>query len=129
MVSGNSDMEQRRSRLGLLFLVAGVLLVLWAWGSWIYRTSTRAASGIVAVDVADDAPVDAAKVIRAAPMVLLGVALVVLAFLVASYVFVRASRRYRQSLERRPNPPTDSTDLWSMHKLKDFDDSDAGLGP
>ena len=30
--------ERYRVRNGLVFLVAGVLLLLWAWGSWLYRT-------------------------------------------------------------------------------------------
>jgi ABC-type Fe3+ transport system permease subunit len=125
MIFGGADKEQHRMKIGLVFLVVGVLLVLWAWGSWIYRTSNRTEGVAVAVDVTHDAPAEKVKAVRAAPMVLLSVTLVVLAFLVASYVLVRASRRYRMTLERRANPPTDTRDVWSMHKLKDFEDSDA----
>lgn len=125
MIFGGADREQHRIKIGLVFLVVGVLLVLWAWGSWIYRTSTRTEGVVVAVDATPDAPAEKVKAVRAAPTVLLSVALVVLTFLVASYALVRASRRYRMTLEKRANAPTDTRDVWSMHKLKSFDDSDA----
>ena len=31
--------DDRRTRAGLILLVAGTLLIVWAWGSWIFRTS------------------------------------------------------------------------------------------
>lgn len=31
--------DDRRTRAGLVFLVAGTLLLVWAWASWIFRTS------------------------------------------------------------------------------------------
>lgn len=31
--------DDRRTRAGLVLLVAGTLLLVWAWGSWIFRTS------------------------------------------------------------------------------------------
>lgn len=31
--------DDRRTRAGLFLLVAGTLLLVWAWGSWIFRTS------------------------------------------------------------------------------------------
>lgn len=30
--------ERHRARNGLIFLVAGFVLLLWVWGSWVYRT-------------------------------------------------------------------------------------------
>ncbi len=31
--------DDHRSRTGIVLLVAGVLLLLWAWGSFVFRTS------------------------------------------------------------------------------------------
>ncbi|MCH9035590.1 MAG: hypothetical protein IID42_13995 [Planctomycetes bacterium] len=31
--------DEKRTRMGLGFLVAGTLLVVWAWGSWVFRTT------------------------------------------------------------------------------------------
>ena len=31
--------DEKRTRIGLGFLVAGTLLVVWAWGSWVFRTT------------------------------------------------------------------------------------------
>jgi|CXWL01.1.fsa_nt_gi heme/copper-type cytochrome/quinol oxidase subunit 2 len=116
------DIEQRRTTLGLAFLVLGLVLLMWAYGSWIYRNSTRA-QPIAADHQAGDEVDVAAKAVRIAPGLLLGGALLFVVFLAATFVFVRSSRRYRQSLSRRSSPPSDTTDVWSMHKLKDFDDS------
>lgn len=123
MIFGGQEQEteQRRTTMGLAFLVIGLVLLMWAWGSWIYRTST-AAKPIVVGRMAE-APDETEKAVRIAPGMLVGGVLLVVVFLAASFVFVRASRRYRQSLTRRGSPPSENTDVWSMHKLKDFDDS------
>ena len=115
------DIEQRRTTMGLGFLVLGLVLLMWAWGSWIYRTSSRAQP--IAVDRASDNAEESARAVRIAPGMLLGGVLLFVVFLAATFVLVRASRRYRQSLTRRGAPPSDTSDVWSMHKLKDFDDS------
>ncbi len=125
MIFGGTEREQHRVKYGVLFLVVGVVLMLWAWGSWIYRTSKTSEGASLAGDLGAQTLGETEKAVRLAPSVLLGVALVILVFFVASYVFVRASRRYRMSLERRTAAPTDSRDVWSTHKLKSLDDSDA----
>jgi hypothetical protein len=112
------DTPQRRTTMGLAFLVLGLVLLMWAWGSWIYRTSTAAKP--IAVGRTADTPEETVKAVRIAPGMLAGGVLLVVVFLAASFVFVRASRRYRQSLGRRAAPPSDTSDVWSMHKLKDF---------
>jgi heme/copper-type cytochrome/quinol oxidase subunit 2 len=116
----NQEFEQRRTTMGLAFLVLGLVLLMWAWGSWIYRTS-NAAKPIVVGHA--ETPEEKVKTVAIAPGMLVGGVILFVVFLAASFVFVRASRRYRQSLSRRGSPPTDTTDVWSMHKLKDFDDS------
>ena len=118
----DQDIEQRRTTLGLAFLVLGLVLLMWAWGSWIYRTSTRAQP--IAVDRASDDADEKAKAVRIAPGMLLGGVLLFVVFLAATFVFVRSSRRYRMSLGRRGAQPSDTTDIWSMHKLKEFPDDD-----
>ena len=51
-----------RTRLGIVVLILGVVFLLWAWGSWIYRTSAEhktwpvpelKTDGASAVDVED----------------------------------------------------------------------------
>jgi amino acid transporter len=39
MMLGQPEGEHYRVRLGIIFLVIGLLLVLWAWGSWVFRVS------------------------------------------------------------------------------------------
>jgi hypothetical protein len=117
----NREIEQRRMTVGLGFLVVGLVLLMWAWGSWIYRASNTAKP--IAVNRAEDAAEQTVKTVAIAPGMLVGGVILVVVFLAASFVFVRASRRYRQSLVRRGSPPSDTTDVWSMHKLKEFDDS------
>lgn len=115
------EIEQRRMTMGLGFLVVGLVLLMWAWGSWIYRTANTAKP--IAVSRVEGDGEQAVKTVGIAPGMLIGGVILVVVFLAASFVFVRASRRYRQSLSRRSSAPSDTTDVWSMHKLKDFDDS------
>jgi len=39
MAQGLSGSEQNRIITAIVLLVLGLLLLLWAWGSWVYRTS------------------------------------------------------------------------------------------
>ena len=119
--ANSQEIEQRRVTMGLAFLVVGLVLLMWAWGSWIYRASNTAKP--IAVSRADGDVEQTVKTVGIAPGMLIGGVILVVVFLAASFVFVRASRRYRQSLARRGSPPTEASDVWSMHKLKDFDDS------
>ncbi len=116
----NREFEQRRMTMGLGFLVVGLVLLMWAWGSWIYRTANAAKP--IAVSRAEGDGEQTVKTVGIAPGMLVGGVILVVVFLAASFVFVRASRRYRQSLVRRGLPPSDTTDVWSMHKLKEFPD-------
>lgn len=43
--------------------------------------------------------------------------IIVLVFLAGSYAIVRFSRRFRQFLLRRTEPPTHSEDVWSQHRV------------
>lgn len=131
---GAKGTEQHRIRAGVLLLSFGIILLVWAWGSWIYRTSVAGAgtSGGEAVTAPLDPAAggagngerspDAASVAKALPAFLgLGFLLVVV-FFVGSFVIVRTLRKYREGLERKSPPPTDSEDVWSMHRDPEADD-------
>ena len=119
MSLGPSDSQANRVRVGLLCLAVGVVLMLWAWGNWFYRSS-------VASETVDGAGVRATGESMAehggaalgSSAALLLVFLIFLVFLVGSYALVRWSRRFREVLLRTPAAPTPSDDLWSKHKLR-----------
>ena len=50
-------------------------------------------------------------------MFLLYLLIFVLVFLLATYAFLRASRRYRESLANQKPEQTDAGDVWAMHKV------------
>ena len=117
--------EPKRIRLGMVFLAAGIVLVLWAWGSWIYRASTTTAvpPSVRVLDnhsgsVQDESPVvNQTEAAGLLPVFLMFGFILVIVFLVGSYVLVRTTRRYRAGLTRTRSPPTDTSDVWSMHQL------------
>lgn len=117
----NQDIH-KRTTLGLAFLVLGLVLLMWAWGSWIYRTSTAAKPLVVGRSA--DAIEEGERAARIAPAMLVGGVLLIVVFLAATFVLVRSSRRYRQSLLKRGAPPTQSEDVWSMHKPREFADDE-----
>ncbi len=59
--------------------------------------------------------------------------ILVVVFLFGSYAVLRASRRFRDSLSTRDRSPSDSSDVWAMHKAPDdFEleqEDDAPEGP
>lgn len=116
-LGGGDESPQNRTTLGLAFLVVGLLLLMWAWGSWIYRTSKAVPP--IAVTRAADVPEESARFMGLVPGMLIGGVLLLVVFLAATFVLVRSSRRYRQSLTRKSAAPTDSSDVWSMHRVDD----------
>jgi hypothetical protein len=115
MIPGLSDSDPKRLRAGLVFLVMGVLLMLWAWGSWLFRSATADTPG--AADKGGALPAgETVQAVQAGPAVLLLVLFLVLVFLFASYAIVRSSRRFRELIFRKRPPPTASDDVWAMHK-------------
>jgi hypothetical protein len=129
---GQPGSEQYRIRLGLLFGSLGVLMILSAWGMWAVRES----DAVKALAIARSAPVASPtsmtevdqeqrlQAARALPMLLLFIFFVVLTILVGSFVIVRAIRRHRVAMEHQRPPPTDSSDVWSRHRVPDYDDED-----
>ncbi|MCH8149910.1 MAG: hypothetical protein IH987_18340 [Planctomycetes bacterium] len=83
--SGISD--EKRSHTGLVFLVAGTLLVVWAWGSWVFRTAENP-EALVEGGNTGAAPESTGGILAA------GVGIAALAaFSLVGYLFVRRSRR------------------------------------
>ena len=116
MIGGVEGSEQHRWRVGLVVLVAGILLTLWAWGSWAYRLQPdpRLENTILAEPTPEQ--LHAASAMRW----FLIVAFVIVAIgLFGSYVLLRMSRRYREAAARHPAPRTSYEDVWSMHKTSD----------
>ena len=121
--------EQRRIKLGFAALVLGLLLVFWAWGSYLFRASTAArAQAIARVQVATNDgtleganPTDRAKIARALWLFLVFGLLVVFLILFGTYAIIRAGRRYRAQIERDRPPATNADDAWEMHTVPQSD--------
>ncbi len=121
---GKPGSEQHRTRVGLLFLAIGVVLVLWAWGSWVYRASAPVeAAGSPIQNVSAPSP-DTVRAVQLSPLILLVGLLLLLLFLFGSHAMVRAARRYRELAARKRPPPTASDDVWAMNKLRHREDED-----
>ncbi len=77
---------------------------------------------------AESAEIDA----RALAFFLLYLLIFVLVFLLATYAFLRASRRFRKSLAKQRPDRTDAGDVWAMHKVPEEleldSDGDAATG-
>ncbi len=99
----------------------GILLVLWAWGNWLYRASTpESAVSIVRAEdsAADTVRVDATSVL---PQILMYSLILVFLVLFGGYAVVRMVRQYRGSADRERAGPSASQDVWAMHELPDYD--------
>jgi len=124
-IFGKPGTEQYRVRLGFLLLAVGLLLMVWAWGSWIFRESVPAKAQLIVRTQSGETPgadgsEDAdrrAEAAQALPLALAVSLVLVLLVLFGSYALVRAARRHRAALERRRAAPTDTTDVWAMHRL------------
>lgn len=137
MMLGTPGTEEQRMRVGFSFLIIGLLLVFWAWGSWIYRTSvpvqaqamarSQTSDGSLDQESEQGAAGDRVRVARAFWLFLLVGGALVLLVIFGSYVIVRAMRRYRSVLEAQDQESTNKPDVWSMHKVPpDYDDDDDG---
>ena len=124
MTLGMRGSDQHRTRLGLPLLVIGLILMLWAWGSWIYRASkTAEREGAIAQNVSAPSP-DTVLAVRLSPLILLVGLLLVLLVLFGSYALIRAARRYRALADRKRPPPTPADDVWATNKLRNRDDEE-----
>ena len=105
MSPGSAFGDEKRTRSGLVFLVGGTLLVVWAWGSWIFRTTgPPEAPGEV---INSGAPSEAAG----AGGSMAGVGLAALAGLaLVGYLLLRRSRRRTARRDVLCAFPGDSSD-------------------
>jgi len=78
--------------------------------------------------IGEGPPGEAARYAQALGLALVTALVLVLVFLVGSFIIVRSSRRYRASLERRRARPTQSDDAWSLSGTRDADGGEVGEG-
>ena len=126
---GRPESEHNRVRVGLLFLVVGVLLLLWAWGSWLFRASVpderppvvRESSLMIlpAAVASEAAPVDPQQALGRSSFLLMTLLLLLIAFCFGAYAAVIAVRRHRELMERKRAVPTPNEDAWAMHRVSD----------
>lgn len=128
---GPPGSEQYRTRVAFVFLIGGLALLFWAWGSWVFRASTPAMASRIptaprmvdGVNATGMSPAERARVVRAVWQYLLFGLVLVLLVIFGTYAIVRASRRYRAASEAKKKKPPDRLDAWSMYKLPAEDDS------
>lgn len=115
------DSEATRIRFGLISLVMGVILIVWAGGNWMYRT-TVSARPVSAADQLDNSTITdpVTPVAGLARLLVLG-GLVLTVVLIGSFVLSRAARKYFGRQQRQRLRPTDAADTWSLGDRPDTD--------
>lgn len=114
--------DQHRIRFGLVFLIIGTILLLWAWGSWIYRAANPVDTETAIAQNAPAAGSDTARAFLLSPFVIIIGLILLLLVLFGGHALIRASRRYRDLANRKRPPPTPADDVWAMNKLRNRDD-------
>lgn len=117
-MSESADMEKRRIRTALMALSGGVILIVWAWVSWMYRTSIPPRVDEFAGPLEDPATASDSALTQLAQLIYVA-GVVLLASLIALGAFSRGWRRYMGNLLRRRPEPTPNEDTWSMHQIAD----------
>lgn len=107
----------KRQRAALVIALLGLLLIMWAWGSWMYRASTFAATAAVTATGAEPRAANPAQSARLLSMFLLVLLILALVVIVGGYAVVRAGRRIREPISERMQRSTASDDVWQQHKL------------
>ena len=129
---GQPESEHHRFRVGLLFLIVGVLLLLWAWGSWLFRASVpdepvpavrESSLSILPTALAAGAgAIDPEKSLGRASFLLMTLLLLLIVGSFGAYAAVIAVRRHRELMEHKRAAPTANADVWAMHRLPEDDD-------
>jgi len=140
---GEPDSEQFRFRLGLILLVIGLVLVLWAWGSWVFRVSVpeggeRRESRLIsfgpplmvlgasvpaeagAAEGTQDGqtpPHDPRRSVQVLSLTTMTIVLLLIVLLFGSLAIVVGTRHWRALAQRKRAAPTPNEDVWSMHKI------------
>jgi len=106
-------LEEHRRRLALGLSLVGICLVL--VGFWlIVQHQSELDERLPQQTLSAEQRVQLAKQLRT---VLFFLVLLVGIFSISVFAFLRWSRNFRRVLLRRPNPPTEASDVWAMHKL------------
>jgi len=129
MSLGIGSSEPRRITAATILLVLGVLLLLWAWGSWVYRANVKRQEAVTArvatapevgtTPAASDGNAARERAIRTIPFAMMVILLVLLVVLIGFVLISRAARRYFAALNRKRMAPTVAQDVWSQHRLPD----------
>ena len=131
MMLGQPESEHNRFRVGMLFLAIGILLLLWAWGSWLFRSSVPVeptpviqGSSWTLLPAASAAEGDAnqseaRRGLARVSLIMMTFLLILIAVCFGGYAVIIAARRYRALMERKQATPTRCDDVWSMHRLPD----------
>ncbi len=123
--------ERNRTRAGLVILLVGVLMLIYVWSSWLYRSALPVppAVGVNATaSVADgDASARTAAVRRAVPLFVAVASLLLVAFVIAVYLLLRGGRLLRGAQRHAPERVASVyQDAWTMHKLPEQSEEEPG---
>jgi len=128
MTVGTVNPNRRRTTVGLILLVVGMLLILWSWGSWVYRAGVAEQEDTLSPGTTsmaeDDSPPqtlspEGSRVVQAIPRLLMVTLVVVVIALFGTVAIRRAGRRYFETAARRRARPTRTDDAWSQYRLPD----------
>lgn len=112
MAYGAEDAYRRR--LALAFILVGVGLIAVGWGL-VTDHQQRMEEAAVSRTASD--PDRSTRLVAAIQHLTFALIMIVVIFAVGILALRRWSRRFRESLLRRPSSPTSSEDVWSMHRL------------
>jgi len=145
-----------RSRAGTAILLIGIVLVLWAWGNWVYRLTPRggaprpalaptvggtpptatpsaasSASGAESPSAPDSSTPDQKRTAARMALVVIIGGVVIMTVFVGAIALARAARRWRATTSRRQLPPSTAGDVWALHKTPELEDegSEDEIGP
>ncbi len=92
--------------MALVFLIAGVSLLLWAWGSWVYRTHAPPAIPLDPAINGVPAGAEPPAPIGAIPIIVVTTALMV-AVIALAYRAMKTRKHPPSPLDRNPDSPFD----------------------
>lgn len=132
MSPGTFESEPRHLTLAAILLVLGVLLLLFSWGSWLFRSGAGQQEPLTArastpnevptSTVTPDRKSNRSRAIRIMPLVLVVTMLLTLVVLIGVVLVRRGARRYFATQSRQRASPTMSEDVWSQHRLTSEDE-------
>ena len=108
MVLETESPDPKGTRSGLICLVTGVVLLLWAWGSWVYRTSEPGVRPTGQNQNGTLAAADQAQVGSPLPLLLVIGLFAILLVLFVRYVLLRRRGRSGRTAQAGPSPPSAS---------------------